>query len=151
MSFGEEWKNESTAAIKAIQEAVKVVAIELFSGVITSSPVGNPSLWKNPSSAAPGYSGGQFRSNWFLTFESPSTQITESQNEESQRLSDINNILTTKYSDEYILTNNLPYSERLDNGWSTQAPLGVTRPNVSRVNALIPRIARVANKKYGVE
>lgn len=150
MSFDKDWKKESEAAIKATQETVKVAAIELFSGVILSSPVGNPSLWKNPNSAEPGYSGGAFRSNSFLSFNQPSTKTTDATNEESARLGEINAISTMKYSHTYFLTNNLPYAERLDQGYSTQAPLGVTQPNLSRVRALIPRIAATANKKFGV-
>lgn len=150
MRFTDDWKKESEAVIKATQETVKVAAIELFSGVITSSPVGNPTLWKNPSSAAPGYNGGQFRSNHFLSFNQPSRKVTDATNEESARLGEINAIAGMRYSQTYFLTNNLPYAERLDQGYSTQAPLGVTQPNLSRVRAMIPRIAAVANKKYGV-
>lgn len=151
MSFEKEFNQDREAVIKATQETVRVTAIELFSGVITSSPVGNPSLWKNPNNAAPGYSGGQFRSNWFLSFGAPSTKVTENTKEENQRLSEVNSIATGKYSASYTLTNNLPYAERIENGWSSQAEAGVVAPNVSRINPKIPKIYAIASKKYGVQ
>jgi hypothetical protein len=151
MSFEKEFNQERLAVKKALEETVRVTAISLFSGVITSSPVGNPSLWKNPKGAAPGYSGGQFRSNWFLSLGAPSTKITESTKEENQRISEVNSIATSKYSSVYALTNNLPYAQRIENGWSSQSESGVVAPNVSRVNSQLPKIAAVSNKKYGVQ
>ncbi|AUR99403.1 neck protein [Vibrio phage 1.265.O._10N.286.52.F6] len=151
MSFEDEWKEESEAAIKATQETVKVTAISLFNGVILSSPVGNADLWESPNSAPEGYTGGRFRSNWFLSFDSPSSQITDSTSDQQKRLSEIASISKLKYPDSYVLTNNLPYAERLENGWSTQAPAGVLSPNVSRVNRQISKFYAAASKKYKVE
>lgn len=152
MSFTDDWKKESEAAIKATQETVKVAAIELFSGVITSSPVGNPSLWKNPNSVPEGYVGGSFRSNWYLTQYTPSVKYDKDKNQkESFLISELTKKISTKYSEQWTLTNNAPYAERIENGWSSQAEAGVIAPNVSRVNELIPKIAEVANKKYGVK
>lgn len=38
---------------------------------------------------------------------------------------------------EFTLTNNLPYAERLEYGWSNQAPQGMVRVNVARFNTLL--------------
>lgn len=151
MSFEDEWNKESEAAIKATQETVKVTAISLFNGVILSSPVGNNYLWENPNSAPPGYTGGRFRSNWFLSFDTPSSQTTDSTSDQQKRLSEIASISKLKYSDSYVLTNNLPYAERLENGWSTQSPAGIVAPNQARINRQIPKFYAAASKKYKVE
>lgn len=151
MSFEDEWKEESEAAIKATQETVKVTAISLFNGVILSSPVGNPDLWENPNSAPEGYTGGRFRSNWFLSFDSPSTETTENRRGRAASLRKVAEIVSLKYSDNYILTNNLPYAERLENGWSTQSPAGIVAPNQARINRQIPKFYAAASKKYKVE
>lgn len=151
MSFADDWAKESENAIKAQREIVKVISIELFSGVITSSPVGNPALWKNPQSAPEGYTGGSFRSNWFLSRTSESTKYDPDRNvSESEVLSGITRTIDSINSDSWILSNNAPYAQRIENGWSTQAPVGVVAPNVKRVESQIPRIAAIVNKKYGV-
>lgn len=160
MSFSDEWAKESEAAIMAVEETVKVTAIELFSGVIFRTPVGNKDLWKNPNSADDGYTGGSARSNWFLTFTTPSTQTTTSTDRENGSRDSFYGEIASKVSSQrggdnaskYILTNNLSYIERLDSNWSTQTGgLGIVSPEESRVSAMIPRIAKAANKKYGVE
>ena len=159
MSFTDDWKKESTAALLAIDETIKVTAIELFSGVIFRTPVGNADLWKNPNSAPDNYTGGSARSNWFLTFTTPSTQTTDSTDRENGTrdsfYADIaSRVATQRVGDnvsKYILTNNLSYIERLDQNWSSQTQgKGIIAPEQSRVNAMIPRIEKVANAKYGV-
>ena len=147
MSFEDEWRKESEAVINALQETVKVTAISLFNGVILSSPVGNTDLWENPSSAPQGYVGGRFRSNWFLSFGAPSSKTTDSTSEQLNRLKEVSEISKVKYSDAYTLANNLPYAERIENGWSTQAPTGVVAPNESRVERQVPKFYKAALKK----
>lgn len=153
MSFADEWDKERQRAIQAKREATKVIAIELFSGVITSSPVGNPSLWKNPNSAPPSYTGGSFRSNWFLSFDTPSNETTDSTSRGNALAADIaKRIQDGSYRSTYQLTNNLPYGPRLESGnWSKQAPNGIIAPNVMRVESRIPAIEKIVNKKYGVD
>lgn len=151
MSFSDDWNKESENAIKAQREIVKVIAIELFSGVITGSPVGNASLWKRPNSAPPSYTGGSFRSNWFLTEKVESIKYyPDNIISEAQKVSEVSRGINNSMSSSYILSNNAPYAKRIENGWSSQSPIGLVAPNVTRVNAQIPRIEAVVNKKYGV-
>ncbi|AUR96608.1 neck protein [Vibrio phage 1.228.O._10N.261.49.C1] len=153
MSFADEWERESQRAIQAQKEVIKVISIELFSGTITSSPVGNTSLWKNPNSAPSGYTGGSFRSNWFLSYNAPSSETTESTERGKTLASSIaKEIEGGNYKGIYQLTNNLPYGPRLESGnWSQQAPNGIIAPNVMRVSSKIPAIEKIVNKKYGVD
>ncbi|AUR86101.1 neck protein [Vibrio phage 1.082.O._10N.261.49.E4] len=153
MSFSDDLKKEADNVIKAQREIHSVIAIELFSGVITSSPVGNPSLWKNPNSAPDGYTGGSFRSNWYLTETVESVKYSSGRNaDESSLISGITKRITGKYSSKWILTNNAPYGERLESGnWSKQSPNGIIDPNVMRVSSKIPAIEKIVNKKYGVD
>ncbi|AUR88488.1 neck protein [Vibrio phage 1.115.B._10N.222.49.B11] len=150
MSFGDDLKKESANVTKALEDTVMVAAISFFSGVITRSPVGNTSLWKTQYPPQ-GYVGGRFRSNWFLTFDTPSNKTTSNTNEASQRLSDVAGIEQRDYSDTYILTNNLDYSEAIESGHSTQAPAGVVAPEYSKIQQQLPKIEATVNKKYGVD
>ena len=150
MSFESEFAAESANAIKAAQEVVRVTAISLFSGIINASPVGNPSLWENPNPPA-NYVGGAFRSNWFLSINNPSNEVTKSTRGKQQRLNDVIKIATDEYSSSYWLTNNLPYAGAIEAGHSTQAPNGVIAPQQVLVNSKIKRFERAANKKYNTE
>lgn len=148
--FSDQFKKESQAALKAAREVTRVATIELFSSAIVSSPVGAPELWKNPKPPK-GYQAGTFRSNWNITLRNPSTRYSSTKvSSEQQKLQEVASKVTQSESKNYFLTNNSPYGERLENGWSTQAPVGIVAPNVSRVSALIPKIYEVALKKYGL-
>ncbi|AUR90537.1 neck protein [Vibrio phage 1.162.O._10N.261.48.E3] len=150
MSFGDDLKKESANVTKAIEDTIRIAAISFFSGVITRSPVGNVSLWKTdypPKS----YVGGRMRSNWFLTFDTPSTKVTSNTGEYTQRMQDVAGISDRDYSDTYILTNNLDYSEAIESGHSTQAPAGVVAPEYSKIQQQLPKIEATVNKRYGVD
>lgn len=165
MSFASELSAEITAIRKANEEVIKVTAINLFSSIILSSPVGNPDLWvwKHPTKGyvdyvsykgyPEGYVGGAFRSNWYLTFDSPSNQWNENNIiSQQQKINEIGGIATGGVRDKYILANNAPYAQRLENGWSTQAPAGsIVQANVSKANANFTRYRNAAYKKYGVK
>lgn len=107
----------------------KRVVLELFRRVVFKSPVGNPALWKNPSSAPPGYVGGKFRANWQVTVGAPSQSIIESTKVPTFGL------ITTKVplGTTVWLVNNVPYAERLEFGWSSQAPGGVVAISIAEV------------------
>ena len=149
MSFESEFKLESSNAIKATQEVTRVTAISLFTGIIKSSPVGNTSLWKTQYPPS-GYVGGNFRSSWFMSTGTPSSETTDSTREQAARLREVVAIATDAYSSSYWLTNNLPYGTAIEGGHSKQAPTGVIAPQQALVNKKIARFQKVADKKYGV-
>ena len=62
MTFASDVKRFSENAKKKLDEQVRGITLELFSSIILSSPVGNPTLWK--SKPPKGYVGGRFRANW---------------------------------------------------------------------------------------
>lgn len=149
MGFEKEFASERERAIMAAQETVKVAAFDAFNTAVIMSPVGNTDLWKTeypPSS----YVGGRFRSSWVLSFSGESDEVIDQIVSESQKLAELVQIFQAPYSGHYSYSSNLPYSKPLDDGWSTQAPVGITDPVAMRINARIPEIQRAADRKFGV-
>jgi hypothetical protein len=112
---------------RGIENVVEDVAVSLSKNIIERTPVGQPSTWKNPSGAPPGYVGGRARANWFPTIGTPSDDTTDStnQNESASRITGIKEQIA---GNVYYLTNNLPYIRRLEyDNWSKQAPRGMVR------------------------
>lgn len=113
-----------TEELKKIREkqnkVVADVARQLFNALIQATPVGNPSLWKNPKSAPAGYSGGDLRKAWTLN----------------------------KEGDTWVLNNPLDYAEiRLspyaDNGQigSKQMPAGIA-PIIQKYQKILEKRLR---------
>ena len=148
-SFTDQLRAESAAIDKALKDTVRVVAIECFGGVIMGTPVGNPSLWQSP--APPGYTGGTARANWQLTNGAPAQgEVSATDGGTATRSAVISELPRLQFTGKYTLANNVPYIEKLEDGWSTQAPQGMVKLNVARVEPMIPRIYQAALRRNGV-
>lgn len=121
-SFGKQVADFKKKAIVATEELSRAVTLELFSSVISDSPVDS----------------GMFRGNWFASSKSPDVQTTDNIRSESQVIADAANVVSDfKLNDTLYLTNSLPYGPRLEyEGWSKRkAPEGMVRINVQRIAA----------------
>lgn len=98
-------------------------AIDLFSRVIRRSPVDT----------------GRFRNNWNVSIGAPASGITlEVDPSGSAALVKINEtVADAKMGDTIFLVNALPYSVRLENGWSKQAPAGMVGVSVLEWQSIV--------------
>jgi len=121
--------------------------LDLFSGVVLMSPVGNPALWKNP--APPGYVGGRFRNNWYATSGQPSGESSNSIDATGRgSLSRIEaQAAQSSLGETIYLVNNLPYAWPLETGWSSQAPAGMVGITVERFRPAVMRAAEEARRR----
>jgi len=58
--------NELNQIISKKNLVVATIANDLYNELVNATPVGNPSIWKNPNSAPKGYSGGYLKGGWEL-------------------------------------------------------------------------------------
>lgn len=116
-------KNFVEKAKKNPETVARQVSFKLFSAVIKASPVDT----------------GRFRMNWQTAGAvAPSGVIDGTDKGGAAAIGDAASyIFAASDWNEFTLTNNLPYAERLEYGWSNQAPQGVVRVNVARFNTLL--------------
>lgn len=116
-------KNFVEKAKKNPETVARQVSFKLFSAVIKASPVDT----------------GRFRMNWQASGGLPASGelpgLDKEGNTAVARAKDF--IDKSVYWEDFTLTNNLPYAERLEYGWSNQAPQGMVRVNVARFNTLL--------------
>ena len=67
---------------------------------------------------------GRYRANHTVSFGSPDYRYTENKGGMAEAFSMVNGLEVGTLPVVYI-QNNLPYAERLENGWSKQAPSGI--------------------------
>ena len=152
MSFSEDLNKEIDNISDSMRDITKATAIAYFDDVVLTSPVGNQDLWQNPSSAPPSYSGGRFRSNWFLTNLSPSPRKDEDITSEESKANEITKgILADNSYFSYILTNNLDYSEAIEAGHSSQRPNGVVGPATKEAERYFREAEKTVNRKRGIK
>jgi hypothetical protein len=121
---------------------VRKTVIEIGSRAVLRSPVGDSSYWQQP--APDGYVGGRFRGNWQHGFGSAPTGNLDAIDPSGGTT--LNRITSATISSQAAgitwLVNNLPYSERIENGWSRQAPQGI----VNRIELEFPSIFEQAKR-----
>lgn len=112
-----------TKAKKNPETVMRSVSLKLFSAIIKASPVDT----------------GRFRGNWQTTGITPATGLIAGVDPTGNKA--VNSAATFITNapgwDTFTLTNNLPYAERLEYGWSKQAPVGMVRVNIARFQQLI--------------
>lgn len=123
MSFALDVSKFVEKAKKNPEKVMRQVSIKLFSAIIKASPVDT----------------GRFRMNWMASGGTPASVVTDATDKSGNIATGNATSFVLNASDwrEFTLTNNLPYAQRLEYGWSQQAPAGVVRTNVSRFQQLI--------------
>lgn len=123
MSFALDVSKFVEKAKKNPEKVMRQVSIKLFSAIIKASPVDT----------------GRFRMNWMASGSAPASGVTDATDKSGNIATGNATSFVLKAADwrEFTLTNNLPYAQRLEYGWSQQAPAGVVRTNVSRFRQLI--------------
>jgi hypothetical protein len=76
---------------------------------------------------------GRFRGNWQMGIdEQPVGELDALDKTGSTTVSEAENIAArAKIGDDMYIVNNLPYADRLENGWSQQAPAGIVALTVA--------------------
>ena len=130
------------------EKVIRAQVISLFDDVITRSPVGNADDWKNPKAAPAGYVGGRFRSNWFANIDSPSRKITDAIKDENATKEAAEDTVDAARGDvTFFLTNNLPYAQRLEEGYSKQAIDGIVAPALVGATKALERAAAAEGRR----
>lgn len=125
MTFALDLQKFAEKAGKLADDAVGNIVVRVASELDKRSPVGDASYWKSPPPA--GYIGGHFRANWQLGVGvMPRGERAGVDPTGTIALPGIIAEIPEKASGKvYFLANTAPYADRLENGWSRQAPSGL--------------------------
>jgi len=104
---------------------VRKITFEAFRRVVQRSPVDT----------------GRFRANWNVSYGAPDYTTTLS-TEQGRGTAEAGKALTLPVGGVVYLSNGLPYAERLEYGWSKQAPAGMVRVTVAEFDAIVSGSAR---------
>lgn len=119
---------------------VRKVILDVGTRIVEKSPVGDPDYWAFP--APPGYVGGRFRANWQYQFgHVPSGVVDEVSPSGAVSISSLNKVFSAPVAGIHFIANNLPYAQRLENGWSRQAPRGMVTLTLVEFQGIVRRAA----------
>ena len=127
MSFASDVEAYAKKAGASLDETSRAIVLELFGSVIKDTPVDT----------------GRAKGNWQTTIGAPASGTVDRLGE-SEALADVSQQTASFGAGKVIyLSNNLPYIYRLEyDGWSQQAPGGMLRKNVARIQQIVTKAAR---------
>jgi len=102
-----------------------------------------------PNVAGKGYTGGRFRANWQIGVGTMNTTTTEDTDKSgSATLARIKGVADgLKAGQVVVISNSLPYAQRLEVGWSKQAPQGMVRLTVADLPGLMAQHLKAIAQK----
>ena len=143
-----QWIREEVPAKAA--EVQRMIVAESLTLIVQDTPVGNHTRWKaNVERAtkglAPlpkGYVGGHARKNWQVSISTrTATEKPGTDNSGSVALNAGYTVIAgIKQPVIAYIANPLPYMDRLENGWSKQAPRGMVAQAVAAISAKYARV-----------
>lgn len=142
MSFALDLKRFANKTDARANAVVRKIVIDVGTAVVMKSPVGDADYWKSP--APPGYVGGRFRANWQYGLGSfdPSTSTKTDKSGASTISAIVGEVGSSPAGQVHYITNSLPYGDRLENGWSRQAPNGMVHLTVLEFQPIVDAAAR---------
>ena len=147
MSFSVDLGNFSNVLEEKLKRLERSVLIGVGESVVERSPVGDPENW-SVREPRDGYVGGRFRANWQYGLSvrplGDLPDIDATGNVSKQRINAGAAAIYNAGNVHYI-TNNLPYAEALENGWSQQAPNGMVELTVLAWQPIVNERARLIN------
>ncbi len=126
MSFESDMRKATLAIEKASTQTVRATALQLFTQVIERTPVDT----------------GRARGNWRTSINSPASGAIE-RTDGSAAIGEVSlKAASFTRADTIYLANNLPYIQRLEDGYSGQAPQGMVATSVDAFQRAIDQAAR---------
>lgn len=138
--FLKKYKANQQKVLRTSEKVVNSTLREMYKRIIERTPVGNPSLWSYP--APKDYKPGTLKASWRLNF-SNTIRNTQGQFTSSGQLLDSGGITFKIDSDNSnvgaTIYNNQPYAQRVETGWSTQAPQGMMRITIAEYTGIVSK------------
>lgn len=120
---------------------IKKIIFDISSKLVLRSPVGDAKYWIKP--APKGYVGGRFRGNWqygLNTINSTTSEVIDKSG--GKTINAIASQIPKESSGNiHYITNSLAYANRLETGWSKQAPKGMVKLTVIEFAAIVSAAA----------
>lgn len=135
--FLKKFKVNQQLALDASAKTINNTLLQMYKKIVERTPVGDPSLWNWP--AHKDYHPGTLRKSWTISFNGVQRNVTGQFASSAQVLG--NNGLSFKIGNGKtqvaVISNPMPYAQRVETGWSTQAPQGMMRITIAEYTSLL--------------
>lgn len=133
MSWESDWKKIESKIDRTLDQGIRATLLEVSTAIIKGTPAKT----------------GRARGNWQASIGRGATgevSVDSVRSGEAKAIAEVNQKASVAVGDLYYLTNNVPYIERLEYGWSKQYPSGMVRINLQNFNRLLVKNIKAASK-----
>lgn len=129
-------------ALEASQKTINATMLQMYKKIIDRTPVGNPMLWKYPAPAD--YIPGTLKKSWQIDFNGQQRNTKGQFQNSNQTVSNYGLVfsLNTTKKQTAIIYNPQPYAQRVETGWSSQAPAGMMRITIAEYTTILSKNAQ---------
>ena len=132
VSWESDWKKIESKIDRTLDQGIRATLLQVSTAIIKGTPAKT----------------GRARGNWQASIGRGATgevSVNSVRSGEAKAIAEVNQKASVAVGDLYYLTNNLPYIERLEYGWSKQAPGGMVRKNMQNFNRLLVKNIKAAS------
>ena len=141
-NFAQSLTREMKSLKKQIETTHKKAIFGFVEKIVERSPVGDPSLWKSKY-VPKNYKPGHFVQNWQVTMSRNAKEIDGFDPGKTKSLSAMRSFIeSSTVGGIYWVSNMVPYARRLEEGHSSQAPLGMVELTKIDFNGILQRAAQ---------
>lgn len=129
--FLKQFRANQQIALQAAENVVNATLREMYQRIIDRTPVGDPSLWNYP--APKDYVPGTLKASWRLSINGV-IRDTKGRFASASGFGNSGGIslkINGANKQSAAIYNPQPYAQRVEDGWSTQAPQGMLRITVA--------------------
>jgi hypothetical protein len=134
MSWESDWKKVEKKIDRTLDKGIRATLLELSTAIIKDTPADT----------------GAARRNWQASIGRGATEVLAAEGSiaasQAKAIAEVGQTVSVAVGDLYYLTNNLPYIERLEYGWSKKHPDGMVRKNMQNFNRLLAKNIKAASK-----
>lgn len=118
-----------------INKAARAVALEILNRIMVRSPVDT----------------GRFRGNWQIDIGRPAQEWLEKFDKSGQQtiMEEAAKLIEFRLGQTIHFRNNVPYSVRLEYGWSQQAPTGMVRVTIAEAQDIADKVSAGLRRRRG--
>lgn len=122
-------KTNQALALEACEKTINATVLNMYKKIIDRTPIGNPALW-HPPYWPKNYTPGKLKAAWTISLNGDETKTLGI----GSLGLNINSLSSNK---KIAISNDQPYVQRVENGWSTQAPAGMMKVTVAEYTDIL--------------
>ncbi len=138
-AFLAQFKKNQQLALDASAKVINATMLQMYKKIIDRTPIGNPALW-HPPYWPKNYHPGTLRESWSISFKGSQRSTAGKFASGDQIIAGHGisfTVTNTSTNKTVTISNPQPYADRVEHGWSTQAPSGMMRVTIAEYTSLI--------------